>query len=193
MLTSYSADSFAESQVSYTSQEPAANSNRRSSMSAPLLQDNIVSRVLRRASALQGYKSLEQFEPLQVVKYNTLGQYKFHYDWQIASYSYPSNGNNRDVSIFVYLSADCEGGNTYFPHVLHPANEGWCKWIECSEESDNFTSKGTTFKPIPGNAILWFNLNLDSSGNDRTGHASLPVTQGVKLGLNIWSRDGKQP
>ena len=43
------------------------------------------------------------------------------------------------------------------------------------------------FKPRAGNAVYWENFRADGTGYDETWHAGLPVTKGVKVGLNIWS------
>jgi prolyl 4-hydroxylase len=46
-----------------------------------------------------------------------------------------------------------------------------------------------TFRPIPGNAVFWQNLHGDGTGDRRTLHAGLPLTRGMKLGMNIWTRE----
>jgi hypothetical protein len=48
-------------------------------------------------------------------------------------------------------------------------------------------NKGVIFKPIAGNAVFWENMRSDGSGYAESWHAGLPVTKGVKIGLNIWS------
>lgn len=91
------------------------------------------------------------------------------------------------------------GGGTEFPLLEVPGlkKEVWCKFVECKESDgsdekkleDVEQGKGTTFKPVPGNAIYWENFRADGSGAgyDETWHAGLPVKKGVKVGLNIWS------
>lgn len=48
---------------------------------------------------------------------------------------------------------------------------------------------GVVFKPLVGNAVYWENFRADGSGRgyEESWHAGLPVVQGVKVGLNIWS------
>ena len=44
-----------------------------------------------------------------------------------------------------------------------------------------------TFKVVPGSAVFWKNLLPDGRGDARTLHAGLPISSGMKLGLNIWT------
>ena len=55
--------------------------------------------------------------------------------------------------------------------------------MDCDQE----LSAGITFKPVMGNAIFWRNLDGDGKGLTSTLHAGLPVTEGMKTGLNIWT------
>jgi prolyl 4-hydroxylase len=111
----------------------------------------------------------------------------------------------------VYLEANCTGGGTHFPRLERPKDESWCQFIECGGDADASSSsssrdaevpannaaddgrhkedlsKGVIFKPIAGNAVFWENMRSDGSGYAESWHAGLPVTQGVKIGLNIWS------
>lgn len=93
------------------------------------------------------------------------------------------------------------GGGTNFPYLEKPRDRKWCRFVECPSEAgtqqrEDETSrdvngevvKGTTFKPIPGNAVYWENLREeDGSAYKETWHAGLPVRRGVKVGLNVWS------
>ncbi|KAI9048441.1 hypothetical protein LZ554_007277 [Drepanopeziza brunnea f. sp. 'monogermtubi'] len=62
-----------------------------------------------------------------------------------------------------------------------PYSERWCAFV-----SSIATSRGTmaltTFKPVPGNAIFWQNLNEDRSGNSALLHSGLPVTKSLEAG-----------
>jgi prolyl 4-hydroxylase len=78
-------------------------------------------------------------------------------------------------------------------------DERWCRFVECpegnqgeggeEEESEEDGAKGVVFKVAPGNAVYWENFMADGSGRgyEETWHAGLPVTKGVKVGLNIWT------
>jgi prolyl 4-hydroxylase len=87
----------------------------------------------------------------------------------------------------VYLGDECKGGGTTFPRFKMPRDEKWCRFLDCEEKADGEGREGVTFKVIKGNAIFWENLRADGSGYLETWHAALPVTEGVKVGLNIWS------
>ena len=92
----------------------------------------------------------------------------------------------------VYLGADCEGGGTNFPRLEMPAmlagtgkgEGGWCEFIDCD---GGVGVEGVTFKPKKGAAVFWMNFDESGRGYKETIHAGMPVTKGVKIGLNIWS------
>ena len=75
-----------------------------------------------------------------------------------------------------------KGGGTEFPALPVPASEEWCRFVECGGNST-----GAVFKVTPGNAVYWENFAADGRGYDETWHAGLPVEEGTKVGLNIWS------
>jgi prolyl 4-hydroxylase len=81
----------------------------------------------------------------------------------------------------VYLGAECEGGGTEFP-MLETQGGKWCDFVECGNGRE-----GVTFKPRKGAAVFWLNFDEEGRGLKETVHAGLPVTKGVKVGLNIWS------
>lgn len=58
----------------------------------------------------------------------------------------------------------------------------WCSFIDCEAEN-------LVFRPIEGNAVFWRNLNDDGSGDERTLHSGMPLEDGYKVGLNIWSSE----
>ena len=127
-------------------------------------------------------------EPLQLVQYGRGENYEHHTDWfEAASKTTDEVGGNRLTSFFVYLAAsdDITGGGTNFPMLDAPRDERWCKYVNCDEPWDN----GVTFRPVPGNAVFWQNLKEDGSGHRGTLHAGLPLTNGTKIGMNIWTRE----
>jgi len=145
---------------------------------------------------LQGYDvPASHLEPMQLVKYEVSQQYHYHTDWftpaTAARHATAAQGGNRASSIFgyVWVANDTTGGGTNFPHLDAPGPGRWCDegLVDCDEAWE----RGTTFRPVEGNAIYWANLRDDGSGDDRTLHAGLPVTGGGgKVGLNIWTRQG---
>ncbi|KAK3295514.1 uncharacterized protein B0H64DRAFT_441906 [Chaetomium fimeti] len=88
------------------------------------------------------------------------------------------------------------GGGTEFPLLRGlREDERWCRFVECPEEEEGEEEgegdggKGVVFKVAPGNAVYWENFMADGSGRgyQESWHAGLPVTKGVKVGLNIWT------
>ena len=138
----------------------------------------------RRAAAFQGWRPYLHIEPLWAQRYNVSGHYTHHYDWAGSA----ARGGDRATTFMVYLDDGCKGGGTNFPRLARPVATEWCRFIECGGEDGGVEPKdGITFKPIAGNAVFWENLRPDGSGYPETWHAALPVTEGVKVGLNIWS------
>ena len=92
--------------------------------------------------------------------------------------------------VWVDAADGLEGGGTEFPlmNVRGEGGEQWCRLLDCKNGSVAADRReGTVFKPVAGNAVYWENFATDGRGNDETWHAGLPVTKGVKVGLNIWS------
>lgn len=159
--------------------------------------DNTVACITQRARALQGWRENLFIETLKIQRYAKGGHYIHHFDWAGAGLW------DRISSFMVYVKWDSDGrgGGTGFPRLRRPRDGRWCEWIECPEmgkdldgddtgEEDGMglrTQEGVVFKPIAGNAIFWENLRSDGSGYDETWHAGLPVEQGEKVGLNLWS------
>ncbi|PLB40784.1 oxidoreductase, 2OG-Fe(II) oxygenase family [Aspergillus candidus] len=139
----------------------------------------------RRAASFQGWRPYLHIEPLWAQRYNVSGHYTHHYDWAGSA----ARGGDRATTFMVYLDDGCKGGGTNFPRLVRPVAREWCRFIECPVDSDGEGEGmgGITFKPIAGNAVFWENLRPDGSGYPETWHAALPVTEGVKVGLNIWS------
>lgn len=108
------------------------------------------------------------------------------------------------------------GGGTEFPLLeAGGLDERWCRFVECRVASEDQpagsqtgehiaardagagakavgasrSASGVVFKPLAGNAVYWENFRPDGTGRgwDETWHAGLPVIQGTKVGLNIWT------
>ncbi|KAI0477205.1 hypothetical protein GGR56DRAFT_673619 [Xylariaceae sp. FL0804] len=124
---------------------------------------------------------------------------------------------NRPASFLAVLEDDCAGGETWFPRVYVPAraSENY-RYYYGEEEGDMVEGEGEregegngggaapapapapawrahedgglAVKPIRGNALFWINLHANGTGDERTRHAGLPPTAGVKTALNIWPR-----
>ena len=151
-----------------------------------------------RARALQGWRSDLVLERLRTQRYVAPGaHYGHHFDW-----SANAGGWGRVSSFmgWVRASHDLRGGSTEFPLLRAQLDRRWCRFVECADQTagngsavdDGVASGervGVVFRPVPGNAVFWENFRPDGSGDgfDETWHAGLPVTQGEKVGLNIWS------
>jgi len=152
----------------------------RSSVTAKLGRQDVVRCIEERARSFPAYDSTGLIKPLVVQRYGVTSQYKDHYDWFPDG---PYIDGNIESTFFVYIQANCTGGGTNFPRLKAPEDEKWCEFIDCDEPYD----AGITFRPITGNAIFWKNLQPDGQGHKATLHAGLPVTSGMKTGLNIWT------
>jgi len=104
------------------------------------------------------------------------------------SYKHITNATPPSLA-YIDVLPSTTGGGTNFPLLNAPLGsrgDRWCEFVDC----DTPYESGVTFRPLPGNAIFWRNLNEDGSGDERTLHAGLPVTSGGKVGMNIWTREG---
>ncbi|KAM0562586.1 hypothetical protein ACHAPJ_002276 [Fusarium lateritium] len=137
-----------------------------------------------RARALQGWRSELWIERLRTQRYGPGGHYSHHYDW-----SHNVRGWGRVSSLMAWAggSDDLKGGGTEFPLIKRPTDKTWCRFIECAEEGQEEQDMGVVFKVVPGNAVYWENFARDGRGHEETWHAGLPVDEGTKIGLNIWS------
>jgi len=140
-------------------------------------KDSIGACIQQRAAEFQGFLSPKDIETLQVVQYTQNQEYRGHYDWGIK--------NMRETTIFGILEANCDECGTQFPALAidwSKEDPRWCEIVECQ------MPHALTFKAIVGNAIFWRNLRRDGTGDRKTVHAGLPVRNGTKLGLNIWTQ-----
>lgn len=156
----------------------------RDSVSFRLPVDDKLTRCIEnRAYSFQGFPLFVQIETPKLQRYFPGGHYIHHYDW---FENHPIIQGNRFSTFMVYLEANCSGGGTNFPQLSPPLEllqPQWCDFIDCEESTEG----GVTFKPIPGNGIYWHNLHRNGTGHAGTFHAALPVTAGMKTGMNIWS------
>ncbi|KAK7414377.1 hypothetical protein QQX98_006742 [Neonectria punicea] len=171
----------------------------RDSHVAAVPRSDTVRCIERRALALQGWPSDLFVERLRTQRYTTGGHYGYHFDWRVNV-----NGWGRVSSIMAWVNGSdgLRGGGTEFPLLPRPEGETeWCKFVECERKQEGGEEQqqdgekeggeehnhGVVFKVVPGNAVYWENFARDGRGYEDTWHAGLPVDEGVKVGLNIWS------
>ncbi|KAH8801506.1 hypothetical protein F5884DRAFT_684711 [Xylogone sp. PMI_703] len=199
-LLEISENNYAPSTITTGSETTIDTSIRQSSV-ALIDRTDTVRCIEHRARAFQGWNENLHIERLRTQLYGPGGHYVHHYDWSGAR-----RGVDRVSTFMVYVDADCKGGGTEFPRLKMPmagkdgtgVEKRWCEFLECecnvesSEEraleNGNRTSEVVVFKPIKGNAVFWENINRrNGRGYEETWHAGLPVINGTKVGLNIWS------
>jgi prolyl 4-hydroxylase len=159
----------------------------RSSKSAVLPEDSLVSCIERRSLDFQGFLPTSQIENLQTVKYETGDLFRSHYDW-LNGVGADGKDNPRLSTIFAYVEADkVIGGSTQFPRIKSKFPEAWCKFIDCDSEIAK-EAEGVGFKPIVGNAVLFMQYYANGTGHPDVLHQGMPVKSGTKIGMNIMTR-----
>ncbi|KAF2214706.1 hypothetical protein CERZMDRAFT_36869 [Cercospora zeae-maydis SCOH1-5] len=166
------------------------DSTVRKSEKAAIERDTVVQCIEQRALAFQGWPKETFIERLWTQRYNVSGHYSLHYDWATSS-----RVSRRVSSFMVYLKDECRGGGTNFPRIAKPDAESgeerrkWCQFIDCGqgESSTDEAVEGVTFMPRKGSAIFWTNFDAEGRGYKETIHSGMPVLEGQKIGLNIWS------
>jgi prolyl 4-hydroxylase len=68
-------------------------------------------------------------------------------------------------------------GSTKFPRLKALEEGKWCEWVDYDQE----LGAGVW------NAIFWRNFDREGRGLKSTLHVGLPVIEGMKTGLNIWT------
>ncbi|EPE30487.1 hypothetical protein GLAREA_03454 [Glarea lozoyensis ATCC 20868] len=200
----------------YTQDKKTGNSSQtvsrsfRESQTAFMEDTPLVECIKKRAAAFQGVP-IERLEGLQVVRYPLNSYYNTHVDW-IGDHCVDTlcqKSGDRETSFFVYLQADCKGGATEFSKLTLPKGvdeKFWCQFLDCNDEAGDEGStekdaegngtgvaseggKTLKFRPKKGNAIFWENLDGFGNGIWKVAHAGMPVIEGEKIGLNIWTRE----
>jgi prolyl 4-hydroxylase len=183
-LVDLAAPLYAQSPVYHADTETVDPTIRNSSR-ALLPRTPTVKCIEARALAFQGSPEHVYIERLWAQRYIVGGHYTYHQDW---SGDLRARGAGRISTFMVYVDCDdCEGGATQFPLLNKPTADSWSPLLDPLAESDQHGKSGVAFRPIAGNAIYWENFRPEGRGYDELLHAGLPVTHGVKVGLNIWS------
>lgn len=175
-MYNYSQDKWQPSTI-FAGGVESTDANVRRSDKALVPRSHLVQCIESRALAFQGWPSNTFIERIWTQRYNVSGHYARHYDWGSAS-----RDARRASTFMVYIGDECEGGGTEFPMIEGRKEGKWCEFVECEDGME-----GVVFKPKKGSAVFWSNFDDEGRGIRETVHAGLPVTKGVKVGLNIWS------
>lgn len=123
----------------------------------PLQMDLVVEAINRRIAAVTG-TTVEQGEPLAVLRYAPGQQYRLHHD------CLPGEANQRQQTLIVFLNEEFSGGETHFPAI------------------------DTAIRGSTGDAIFFKNLTSDGRVDQASTHAGLPVADGEKWICTRWIR-----
>lgn len=122
------------------------------------IQQDMVLEALNRRIALATRTTVEQGEPLTVLRYRPGQQYRLHHD------CLPGEANQRGMTVICYLNDGYDGGATEFP------------------------AAGMDFRGQVGDAIVFANTLRNGHVDESSRHAGLPVTQGEKWIATRWIR-----
>ena len=126
--------------------------------------------ITRKVENVSG-KPKENFEDIQVVKYEKGGFFTTHYDACDGDESFCKrmNGHSgqRYMTFLMYLNDDFEGGETVFPNL------------------------GVSIKPKKGKALVFFNTDENGILIRDSLHGGNPVESGTKWICNVWVRLNK--
>ncbi|KAF2790300.1 hypothetical protein K505DRAFT_327650 [Melanomma pulvis-pyrius CBS 109.77] len=149
--------------------------------------DDLVSDIKLRAAKFMRGLQFDGLEAVQLVRYTANQTINLHYDWYQGTPPLDRNHKpyNRLASFFIYLQADCEGGETWFPNVTVERSVAGQDTNEKLALQVSENGKGFTMRARPGSGLFWMNMQ-DNIGDRRVLHAGLPVQTGTKIGMNIW-------
>eukprot|EP00029_Vermamoeba_vermiformis_P013432 TRINITY_DN834_c0_g1_i1.p1 TRINITY_DN834_c0_g1~~TRINITY_DN834_c0_g1_i1.p1 ORF type:complete len:161 (-),score=45.82 TRINITY_DN834_c0_g1_i1:74-556(-) len=138
-------------------------------MTGSLAEDDVV-QALERRIAEWSHIPQENGEAFYLLRYENGQEYKPHMDWFALNADAPywiGRSGQRMATVLTYLADVEEGGETIFPRL------------------------GLEIKPRKGDAILWYNTNLEGKTEDFTLHGSKPVISGTKWAMTKWLRERK--
>ena len=133
-------------------------------------------------------RALGDYGNPQLVRYEPGQKVNLHYDWWNEPQKRNGQSYNRRTTVLAYLEDACTGGETYFP-LIRALNDSVAQGRSYQEMrfwTDTDDGQGLLVRPRRGNALYWVNLHANGTGDARTLHASLPVTEGRKVAMNFW-------
>lgn len=148
------------------------NKNIRKSKTAWLYKnDNVIYNIINKICKLTNY-SIDNAEPLQIVKYEPDGFYNEHHDACCDDNShcdkFIEKSGQRAVTMVIYLTDGFTDGGTFFPKL------------------------NKIYKPNKCGGLLFYPLSTNTSKcHPKALHAGMPVTSGIKYIANVWLREKK--
>jgi prolyl 4-hydroxylase len=148
------------------------NKNIRKSQTAWLNKDDpIIYNIINKICNLTNY-SIDNAEPLQIVKYESDGFYNEHHDACCDNNSYcekfVEKSGQRAITMVIYLTDGFTDGGTFFPKL------------------------NKIYKPNKCGGLLFHPLSTNTSKcHPKALHAGMPVTSGIKYIANVWLREKK--
>ncbi|KAJ5507474.1 hypothetical protein N7527_009617 [Penicillium freii] len=182
-LRCHSKESLHPSKIRLENGTAALDSARNSSSAFLPWFDPVAQCIMHRAAELQGFVRIGAIENLQITAYEQGQKYSPHFDW-FEEWTLPKGRSNRASTFFAILEADCTDCGTRFPRLQvdwSARDARWCNFVDCN------STQGLTIEAVPGAALFWRNIDSGGVGNKKTLHEGLPVNQGSKIGLNIWT------
>ncbi|KAI3934669.1 hypothetical protein MKX01_012209 [Papaver californicum] len=123
---------------------------------------------------------VENGEVIQVLRYEKNQFFRLHHDYFSDTSNLKQAGGQRIATMLMYLSDNVVGGETYFPK----AGTGKCS---CAGK----IVKGSSVKPIKGDAVLFWSMGLDGKEDPSSIHAGCEVLSGEKWSATKWMRQNK--
>ena len=119
-----------------------------------------------RGESIQGqhYDKTQQFKQHTDTFAPNSEEYKIHAE---------NRGGQRTWTFMIYLNTTKKGGETKFNRIKNDKGEE------------------LSFKPKPGLAVIWNNLNPDGTPNNYSLHQGCPVESGEKVIITKWFRERK--
>uniref|UniRef100_A0A7N0V1A4 procollagen-proline 4-dioxygenase n=1 Tax=Kalanchoe fedtschenkoi TaxID=63787 RepID=A0A7N0V1A4_KALFE len=151
-----------------------------------LSQDEMVAEIEKRI-ATWTFLPPENGENMQILRYELHEYYVLHRDYYMSSMKMTRTlkGGNRLATVLMYLSNVTKGGETIFPQA-----QGYLPRDDAGDLSECAKEKGgLSVKPFKGDALLFFNLHPNATGDPRTLHGSCPVVEGEKWVATKWIRE----
>ena len=131
-------------------------------------EDALIARIERRIASLTNWP-LENGEGLQVLHYDTSGEYSPHFDYftpdQPGSAVHTAQGGQRVATLIIYLNDVADGGETVFPAV------------------------GLAVAARAGGAVYFRYMNGERRLDPLSLHGGAPVLAGDKWIMTKWMRE----